>query len=339
MPAKAPLDENVKFLFACLLRSDYKTVCLISRSASLGMVKQYPTKANLYQTQIDFTRVAADFSINPAAARMRWSRLKKNINPDDIASTLDSPAAKIKSPSKGHQLSEEIKEISKEMRKEKRAGRKAKTRAEHKIGVLVKNEEMQEEEEEAGASAGFEDNPYRTNATGSEGGVEVAQRNAGLPVFKMDDEYINNTALNVYQAPINSDSISDLLETVNQPTFGVFQLSPPITSNIFPAFVPNSQPSIIPPLEGEIETWGNTITIKREPEPTTVNPMFIASPVSSSSSFLPTPPMRASVSPPKVGMKQLAQKCHATNNSRVRKTRGRPRKNVGDENMDEDFKV
>ncbi|CUS15746.1 unnamed protein product [Tuber aestivum] len=62
MPAKAPIDENVKFLFACLIRSDYKT--------------------------IDFTRVAADFSINPAAARMRWSRLKKTINVDDIASSI-----------------------------------------------------------------------------------------------------------------------------------------------------------------------------------------------------------------------------------------------------------
>ncbi|PUU79339.1 hypothetical protein B9Z19DRAFT_1100871 [Tuber borchii] len=62
MPAKAPIDENVKFLFACLIRSDYKT--------------------------IDFTRVAADFSINPAAARMRWSRLKKTINVDDIASSV-----------------------------------------------------------------------------------------------------------------------------------------------------------------------------------------------------------------------------------------------------------
>jgi len=28
MPAKAPIDENVKFLFACLIRSDYKTVYL-----------------------------------------------------------------------------------------------------------------------------------------------------------------------------------------------------------------------------------------------------------------------------------------------------------------------
>ncbi|KAG0639321.1 hypothetical protein HOY80DRAFT_94889 [Tuber brumale] len=62
MPAKAPIDENVKFLFACLIRSDYKT--------------------------IDFTRVAADFSINPAAARMRWSRLKKTINVDDIAASI-----------------------------------------------------------------------------------------------------------------------------------------------------------------------------------------------------------------------------------------------------------
>ncbi|RPA90701.1 hypothetical protein L873DRAFT_397429 [Choiromyces venosus 120613-1] len=62
MPAKAPIDENVKFLFACLIRSDYKT--------------------------IDFTRVAADFNINPAAARMRWSRLKKTINMDDIAASV-----------------------------------------------------------------------------------------------------------------------------------------------------------------------------------------------------------------------------------------------------------
>lgn len=271
---------------------------------------------------------------------MRWSRLKKNINPDDIASTFDSPAVKIKSPSKGHKVSEETKEIVKE-KKEKRAGRKAKTRAEQKIGVMVKNEEMQEEEEEeAGESAGFENNSYGTNATDSEGGVDVAQINAGLPVFKMEDEYIDNTALNTYQAPTNNDGVSDLLETINQPTFGIFQLSPPITSDIFPAFVTNSLPSIIPPPEGEIEAWGGTITIKHEPETnptTTVNPMLIASPVDSSTSFLPTPPMRASVSPPKVGMRQLTQKCHATNNSRVRKTRGRPRKNFGDENMDGGF--
>ena len=32
--------------------------------------------------------MAADFSINPAAARMRWSRLKKTINVDDIASSM-----------------------------------------------------------------------------------------------------------------------------------------------------------------------------------------------------------------------------------------------------------
>ena len=37
--------------------------------------------------KIDFARVAADFNINPAAARMRWSRLKKSINVDDIASS------------------------------------------------------------------------------------------------------------------------------------------------------------------------------------------------------------------------------------------------------------
>ncbi|KAI5812935.1 hypothetical protein BZA77DRAFT_390269 [Pyronema omphalodes] len=53
MPAKAPVDENVRFLYSCLIRSDYHC--------------------------IDFHRVANDFGINPAAARMRWSRLRKNI--------------------------------------------------------------------------------------------------------------------------------------------------------------------------------------------------------------------------------------------------------------------
>jgi hypothetical protein len=37
--------------------------------------------------QIDFHRVAADFSINPAAARMRWTRLRKNLG-DDPAQLL-----------------------------------------------------------------------------------------------------------------------------------------------------------------------------------------------------------------------------------------------------------
>ncbi|KAF8248537.1 hypothetical protein K440DRAFT_583359, partial [Wilcoxina mikolae CBS 423.85] len=53
MPAKAPVDENVRFLYSCLIRSDYH--------------------------YIDFHMVAADFGINPAAARMRWARLRKNI--------------------------------------------------------------------------------------------------------------------------------------------------------------------------------------------------------------------------------------------------------------------
>lgn len=234
-----------------------------------------------------------------------------------------------------------LREIKEEIKKEKRAGRKAKIRAEHKIGALVKNEEMQEEEEEeeeeeeVGTSAGFEDNPYTTNETDSPGQIKVVQSNVGLTAFKMEDGYMNNTVPNAYPAPTNSDGVSDLLEVINQPTFGLFQLSPPL-STLFPAFVSTPQPSITPTPEAG-EAWGNTITIKREPEPNptiTVNPMLITSPISSSALFPPGSHIRGSASPPKVSMKQPTHKWHPTNNSRVHKTRGRSQKNVDDEGFE-----
>lgn len=262
---------------------------------------------------------------------MRWSRLKKNINPDDISSPVVSPAAKPKSPPKERVVLREIKE---EIKKEKRAGRKAKIRAEYKIGALVKNEEEEEEEEdeEVRASAGLEDNSYITNETDSLGQIKVVQSNIGLTAFKMDDGYMNNTVPNAYPALTNGGGVSDLLEAINQPAFGLFRLSPPLP-NPFPEFVSTPQPSITP----TPEVWGNTITIKHEPEPNptiTVNPMLITSPVSPSALFPPGSPIRGSASPPKVGMKQLTHKWHPINNSRVRKTRGRSQKNVDDESFE-----
>ena len=72
MPAKAPVDENVHFLYSCLIRSDYHY------ARSYPMQPTAPP-TNTICKQIDFHLVAADFAINPAAARMRWSRLRKNI--------------------------------------------------------------------------------------------------------------------------------------------------------------------------------------------------------------------------------------------------------------------
>lgn len=272
---------------------------------------------------------------------MRWSRLKKSINPDDIASTGIASPAKIKSPLKEQKVPKGMKHITMEMQKEKRSERKAKIRAEHKIGAVVKNEEMYEEEEEV-----EENSLDKTNDKVGEEQTEAQKSNTGLTIVKVEHGYRSNNMLDADQTPINNGNSLGYLE-VPQPTFGLFQLSPSTPPGIFPPLTQTPALNIIPAPEiddeTENETWGNTIAVKREPEsnPTaTINPRLIGSPAGSSSSFSPGSSMRTSASPLTSGMKQLegaGQKWRSTNNSRVRKTRGRSRKTVEDE--DEDFEV
>lgn len=270
---------------------------------------------------------------------MRWSRLKKTINPDDIASTVNSPAAKLRTPLKQPKEPKEMKNITKELQKEKRTERKAKIRAEHKIGAVVKNEEMQEEEEEAEASAEFEgNNMYGTNDGVNGEQTVTGQIDFGPVIVKIENGYMGANMLNMDQTLPNNDNIPSFLGAT-QPAFGLFQLPPSTPPNMFPTFVPDPLMSITPALSHEIvdetetEAWGGTITIKHELEhnPNTINPMFITSPAGSSASFSPG---SSSVSPSVFSGKQPTQKWHAVSNSRARKTFGRSRKTADDQDED-----
>lgn len=266
---------------------------------------------------------------------MRWSRLKKSINPDDVASNVNSPAAKLRSPSK-------IKPIIKELQKEKRTERKAKIRAEHKIGAVVKNEEMQEEEE-VGESA--EANGSHLYQNGGYNGEQTAagQSNFGPAAVKIEDGYMGVNMLSTDQVQTNNDNNTPAFVEVTQPAFGLFQPPPSTPPNLFPDFA--SAPLLnINPMpdhgiddETENEAWGTTITIKHATAPNpndTINPMFITSPVGSSASFSPG---SSSASPTTFSRKPPAQKWNPASNSRVRRIYGRSRKI--NEEEDEDFEA
>lgn len=275
---------------------------------------------------------------------MRWSRLKKSINPDDIASNANSPVANPKSPSKSPKKMKPI--ITKELKKEKRTERKAKIRAEHKIEAVVKNEEIQEEEEEVGGSSEANgDHSYQNGASGEQ--ILIGQSNFGAAAIKMEDGYMGVNMLNTDQVQTNNGSNTPAFVEVTQPAFGLFQLPPSTPPNLFPAFAPAfaSVPllNITPGLdigiddETENEAWGTPITIKHaiahNPNDT-INPMFITSPVGSSTSFSPG---SSSASPTTFSRKQPTQKWNAASNSRARRTCGRSRRIVDEE--DEDFEA
>lgn len=288
--------------------------------------------------------MAADFSINPAAARMRWSRLKKSINPDDIASNASSPVENPKSPSKSPK---KMKPITKELKKEKRTERKAKIRAEHKIEAVVKNEKMQEEEEEVGGSTEANSGHLYQNGGDSGEQILIGQSNFEPAAIKMENGYMGVNMLNTDQIQTNNDNNTPAFVEVTQPAFGLFQLPPSTPPNLFPAFAPAFAPvpllNISPVLdhgiddETENEAWGTSITIKHAiaPNPNdTINPMFITSPVGSSASFSPE---SSSASPTTFSRKQPTQRWDAASNSRARRTCGRSRRIVDEE--DEDFEA
>ncbi|KUJ06901.1 uncharacterized protein LY89DRAFT_726300 [Mollisia scopiformis] len=65
MPSKIQLDENLWFLYICLQKSDMKS--------------------------IDFTAVGAATSLKPPAARMRYTRLRRQIESGTLIGTHGTP--------------------------------------------------------------------------------------------------------------------------------------------------------------------------------------------------------------------------------------------------------
>ncbi|CZR63180.1 uncharacterized protein PAC_13077 [Phialocephala subalpina] len=87
MPSKIQLDENLWFLYICLQKSDVKS--------------------------IDFTAVGAATSLKPPAARMRYTRLRRQIESGTLIGTHGTPFA---SPA----VPEEDKKVRGEAKKRKR---------------------------------------------------------------------------------------------------------------------------------------------------------------------------------------------------------------------------
>ncbi|KAF8861829.1 hypothetical protein BDZ45DRAFT_773550 [Acephala macrosclerotiorum] len=91
MPSKIQLDENLWFLYICLQKSDMKS--------------------------IDFTAVGAATSLKPPAARMRYTRLRRQIESGTLIGTHGTPFA---SPA----VPEETKKCRGEFKKRKRTIKK-----------------------------------------------------------------------------------------------------------------------------------------------------------------------------------------------------------------------
>ncbi|KFY41643.1 hypothetical protein V494_02875 [Pseudogymnoascus sp. VKM F-4513 (FW-928)] len=80
MPSKIQLDENLWFLYICLQKSDYKNV----RPPPSASPPNHPT--NL-PTKIDFTSVGEVTNLKPPAARMRYTRLRRQIESGSLKGT------------------------------------------------------------------------------------------------------------------------------------------------------------------------------------------------------------------------------------------------------------
>ncbi|KAH8155765.1 uncharacterized protein LAJ45_00775 [Morchella importuna] len=341
MPAKAPLDENVKFLYSCLIRSDYKT--------------------------IDFSRVAADFAINPAAARMRWSRLKKSINPDDtrpqFASDPLPKKAKKKVPKTPKEEKEEkeeksIKEEVKELEfedaiEDKSTPRKAKLKAGKRIGVVVKNEQTSDVDDDMGggvSSGDRGDDEEMLRAPGNEQPAAAAvTATASAPqiqeLFKTEEQ---DDAGPLQIMPENTQNNTRDLQTtsfLNPPDMfpippATFIL-PPVTSLLDQIAVPEKSGED----DDDDDGWGATIIVKQEPNPDPKTPtkrkfsatLGSTSPASSVSSFSPPSPSHSSPSPSRTPRKseRTPQKWQAIV-SRSRQPRSKSRKIYSEENEDED---
>lgn len=79
MPSKIQMDENLWFLFICLQKSDYKVVGADARCSALERL--------LNSRQIDFAAVGEAAGLKAPAARMRFTRLKRQIQEGKLVAT------------------------------------------------------------------------------------------------------------------------------------------------------------------------------------------------------------------------------------------------------------
>ncbi|KAI5845294.1 hypothetical protein DFP73DRAFT_50341 [Morchella snyderi] len=341
MPAKAPLDENVKFLYSCLIRSDYKT--------------------------IDFSRVAADFAINPAAARMRWSRLKKSINPDDTRSQFASePLTKKvkkkvpKTPKEEKEekeeksVKEEVKELeSEDAIKDKSTPRKAKLKAGKRIGVVVKNEQTSDmdddmEGEVSSGDQGDDQDILRVRALENEQPPAAAATVVSAPQKEIPKAKEKNDAepLQLASSVFDTQSSARDSQTTSLPNpLDMFPI-PPATF-VLPPVTPILDQIAGPEKGGDDDDddWGATIIVKQETNPDPKTPtkrkfsatLSSASPASSVSSFSPLSSSHSSPSPSRTPRKseRTPQKWQAIV-SRSRQPRSKTRKIYSEKNEDED---
>jgi hypothetical protein len=84
MPSKIQLDENLWFLFICLQKSDYKSVSY--------HFDPYP-QTTFDVSEIDFNAVGTATNLKPPAARMRYTRLRRQIESGTLIGTHGTPFA------------------------------------------------------------------------------------------------------------------------------------------------------------------------------------------------------------------------------------------------------
>lgn len=82
MPSKIQLDENLWFLYICLQKSDLKSVCILYKLF---------TSPRLICPRIDFAAVGASTNLKPPAARMRYTRLRRQIESGTLIGTHGTP--------------------------------------------------------------------------------------------------------------------------------------------------------------------------------------------------------------------------------------------------------
>lgn len=320
--------------------------------------------------QIDFSRVAADFSINPAAARMRWSRLKKSINPDDtrprfasdplpkkVKKKVPKTPKEEKEEKEEKSIKEEVKELEfKDAIKDKSTPRKAKLKAGKKIGVVVKNEQTSDvdddmegevssgdkgDDEEMFRAPGNEQLPVAAAAAAAVAAAVSAPQIQDL--FKTEEQ---DEAEPPQPTPENTQNTTRDLQTTsfsNQPD--MFPI-PPATFLLPPATPILDQIAV--PERGEDDgddSWGATIIVKQEPNPDPKTPtkrkfsatLGSTSPASSVSAFSPPSSSHSSPSPSRTPRKseRTPQKWQAIV-SRTRQPRSKSRKIYSEKNEDED---
>jgi hypothetical protein len=297
---------------------------------------------------------------------MRWSRLKKSINPDDtrpqfapepLPKKVKKKAPKTPKEEKEEKEEKSIKEEVKELEfedaiKDKSTPRKAKLKAGKRIGVVVKNEQDADDDMEGEVSSGDKGDDEETlRAPGNEQPPTAAAAAVAAAVsapqikeiFKAEEQ---DDAEPLQPTPENTQNNTRDLQTTSF-------LNPPDMFPIPPAtfVLPPVTPildQIAVPEKGEDDDddgWGATIIVKQETNPDPKTPtkrkfsatLGSTSPASSVSSFSPPSSSHSSPSPSRTPRKseRTPQKWQAIA-SRSRQPRSKSRKIYSEKNEDED---